>query len=74
MEKRRERIEAWRAERKKKEQPVEQKEIPKAKGWSLEDDDEDEEVSEEKDEHKGENNDADVSEISLPPLMVYAII
>lgn len=68
MEKRKERIEAWRAERRKKNNPVDPAvEIkPTTKIWSLEDDDEDEETVPipddlKDDEMKEDSQDADVS-------------
>lgn len=71
MQKRRERIERWRAERKKKEQEVMKKDTQKTvpqgtiKKWSLEDDSEDEEKGDkpEKDENGKEEIKTDDNEI-----------
>ncbi|KAK9686095.1 Helicase conserved C-terminal domain [Popillia japonica] len=63
MQKRRERIERWRAERKKKEQEAMKKDIqktnatPSAKKWSLEDDSEDEDKIEKMDKEENGNKD-----------------
>lgn len=58
MQKRRERIEHWRAERKKKQELIPINIAPVSKKWSLEDeDDDDEEEVEEKSEENGDEVD-----------------
>lgn len=65
MQKRRERIERWRAERKKKEQEAMKKDnqktnaTPSAKKWSLEDDSEDEDKIEKGEKEENGNKDED---------------
>lgn len=72
MEKRRERIEAWRAERKKStDGSVAQ--APAAKIWSLEDDDEEDEEEEEEGASKTENVEQEEEETAVPDIADVSI-
>ena len=70
MQKRRERIEKWRDERKKKAEAMPITIVPPSKKWSLEDDDDDDEelgppVKKEKGEEEGESADVDAVKMAV---------
>lgn len=67
MQKRRERIEKWRAEKKKTQELLPVNIAPPSKKWSLEDDDDDDDMIDHKMDHSGAENEVD-------PLDAYMMV